>query len=554
MRPSFADGSRLRAWWPIVLAVALPALAALLRGIDSNWDLRNYHLYGPHAWLHGRAAIDIAPAQLQGFHNPLLDLPLYLLVSSGAPPRLATLWLALPTMLSLWLLLRLQALLAPARTGPPSPLSQGVLALLALGGAAAWSGLASSMNDAFVAAGILLALWLVLAQPLPAAATRRWFVAGLVAGAIAGLKLTAFFYCLALACAALPGGDWGARLRRLALLGAGGVLGVAATYGWWAWHLQATQGSPVFPYFNDWFHSAQAPSHDFVDTRFRPHGWRDTLLVPVHLLHKSMRYSELWLRDPRLLLGLVSFAGLLAWRARTRPDANANANADVNASASAHADAADAAAPATAQRLRMLALFFVVALVLWARQYGIYRYAIVLELLACLALVTLLSRLPAWRRTALIVALVLVSVATRRPDWGRDAQALPRAGIAAPDLGAGALVVTATGDPLAYLALGLPDDVPMLGVSNNLMAPADCTGLRRAADARLAAHAGPVWLLVDPSLPDVAPAKALLASRYGLAAAGACRDWPNALGPASLCPLRRVGPAHPPACPVVPAR
>lgn len=537
MRHPLAEASRARALLPLLLAVGLPLVAMLLRGLDSNWDLRNYHLYGPHAWLHGRAAIDIAPAQVQGFHNPLLDLPLYLLVASGAPPRLAALWLALPSMLSLWLLLRLQAALTPARDPAPSPLAQVVLALLAIGGAAAWSGVASSMNDAFVGAGILLALWLALDQPEPTAATRRWLFAGLAAGAIAGLKLSASFYCIALACAALPGGGWHARIRRTGLLAAGGLLGFALTYGWWAWHLQATQGSPFFPYFNDVLHSTQAPWRDFVDTRFRPHGWLDTALVPVHLLHKSMRFSELWIRDPRLLLGLASLAGLLAWqwrdsRLERRPD-----------------QVAPEAERAPAERLRFVALFFLVALVLWARQYGIYRYVIVLELLACLVLAVLLARLPAWRRTALVVALVLVSGATRRPDWGRDAQALPRAGIARPALGDGALVVTATGDPLAYLALGLPDDVPMIGLSNNLVAPGDCAGLRRAADARLAAQRGPVWLLLDPGLPDAAGAKALLWSRYGFVAGGACRDWPNGLGRASLCPLRRAAPARPPACP-----
>ena len=37
----------------------------------------------------------------------------------------------------------------------------------------------------------------------------------------------------------------------------GGVAGIAATYGWWAAHLAAATGNPVFPYFNDLFHAAQ---------------------------------------------------------------------------------------------------------------------------------------------------------------------------------------------------------------------------------------------------------------------------------------------------------
>ena len=84
-----AIGERL---WRIALAL-LPALAlVLLRGVDTNWDLRNYHLYDPHAWWTGRMAIDIAPAQLQTWHNPLLDLPLYLIVQSGWDLRWASAW------------------------------------------------------------------------------------------------------------------------------------------------------------------------------------------------------------------------------------------------------------------------------------------------------------------------------------------------------------------------------------------------------------------------------------------------------------------------------
>ena len=75
--------------WMFGLAVVLPLVAMLLLGVDANWDLRNYHLYNVHAWFTGRGAMDIAPAQLQSWHNPLLDVPLYLIVTSGLGARWA---------------------------------------------------------------------------------------------------------------------------------------------------------------------------------------------------------------------------------------------------------------------------------------------------------------------------------------------------------------------------------------------------------------------------------------------------------------------------------
>ena len=185
--------------WAIGLAIILPLLAMSFRGVDANWDLRNYHLYDPHAWLTGRSAIDIAPAQIQGFHNPLLDVPLYLIVHSGAAARWASAWLTLPSIASIFFLLRLQPHTSLAT---PTPMSQAVLALLALTGAAMYSTLALSMNDAFVAAAALGSLLLVINDE-EGNQHRRWFCAGVAMGAIAGLKLTASVYCIGLAASAL---------------------------------------------------------------------------------------------------------------------------------------------------------------------------------------------------------------------------------------------------------------------------------------------------------------------------------------------------------------
>jgi hypothetical protein len=51
--------------------IALGAAAVAL-GQDTNWDLRNYHLYNGYAALTGRLDRDIAPAQIQTYLNPTL--------------------------------------------------------------------------------------------------------------------------------------------------------------------------------------------------------------------------------------------------------------------------------------------------------------------------------------------------------------------------------------------------------------------------------------------------------------------------------------------------
>src|SRR6266571_3367462 len=75
----------LRAWGADVALfgafLAAAAAGSLLLGQDANWDLQNYHYYNPWAWWHGRTFTkDLAAAQIQTFHNPLLDLPFYWMV------------------------------------------------------------------------------------------------------------------------------------------------------------------------------------------------------------------------------------------------------------------------------------------------------------------------------------------------------------------------------------------------------------------------------------------------------------------------------------------
>jgi len=58
-------------------------------GVDANWGLYNYHLYNPFAFLRGKLAIDLAPAGLQSYFNPLLDVPYYLASRSLPAPVVA---------------------------------------------------------------------------------------------------------------------------------------------------------------------------------------------------------------------------------------------------------------------------------------------------------------------------------------------------------------------------------------------------------------------------------------------------------------------------------
>ena len=140
----------------------------------------------------------------------------------------------------------------------------------------------------------------------------------------------------------------------------------------------------------------------------------------------------------------------------------------------------------------------------------------------------------------MIVALLVVSADTKRPNWGRMRSTAPMAGIVAIDIPADSLVLIASGEPQAYLALGLPERVPIIAVSNNMMAPGQCTQLQQRARAALLTHQGPTWLL-SADLAQDKQAQSLLLDHYGLMPAGMCLPANSRIGKAVFCPYRRAG-------------
>src|ERR1700675_206739 len=81
----------------LLAAILVAGLAsALLLRQDVNWDLRNYHFYNAWAFVYGRLGWDLAPAQLQTLHNPLLALPFYWMVAADWPPQLISFVMAAP--------------------------------------------------------------------------------------------------------------------------------------------------------------------------------------------------------------------------------------------------------------------------------------------------------------------------------------------------------------------------------------------------------------------------------------------------------------------------
>lgn len=551
--------------FPFVLTAVLCAIALLWQGQDASWDLLNYHLYTPLAWLDGRlfavaggamldgraVPLDIAAAQLQTWHNPLLDLPLAWLVRAGAGGVLVSAWLCVPVVVAFGFALRTMDRLWPAGRGRGRTL---FAALAAMSGGAVLPVVGTSFNDAFVAALVLAALWWMVESHGRRGPWAIWLPVGLLAGAAAGLKLTSAIHCVGFVAAAAVAGAWRGLPLRMLALGAGGVAGFLLAWGHWGWRLWRQHGSPVFPYFNQWFGSPDAMAGPHTDERFQLANAWDWVLTPFQLLAPSTRFSEMAVADPRVLLGFAALAVALAmaWRRRREAAYAGSRIAPAPPPAATGPQAVAPALPASMEgavpdwnRLLPVAAFVLAAFAAWACVYGIYRYLFALELLCAVLFAAMLHAwvAPRWRWLCLPLALLALDAATDPPRWGRQPFRTPMVEVRWPALPADAMVVTSTIEPTAHAVAFLPPTVPAVSVYNNFMKPARCTGLQRQAETRVRAHEGSLWLLRP--VEDASSAWTRVRD-YGLDVVGACRPLLDSLMALEVCPLQRA--EAPPIC------
>jgi len=512
MPPAVRSASGLAA------AIVLAGLASIALRQDSSWDLMNYHYYNAWAFVHGRHGIDFAPAQLQSFYSPFLDLPFYAMVAADLPPRLIAFLLAIPTGIAWYCFARIaMALFEPL---PASVRRPAVLGALALGITApmAVSLIGTTMNDWYVAAFVMVGLWLVVRVPAPT--PRALAAAGVLVGLGAGLKLTGSLYGVGLVAAVLLAGavPWRQRLRHAALTGACVAAGFILAAGPWMALMWLRYGNPLFPYYNDVFQSPWADPVPFTATRFGPQSLPEWLAFPFMLLIKLEGYvSEPEFRDARPALLYVLALVALVWRRPT-------------------------AVPADA-RWRFLAVFFVASLMAWAVMYRIFRYLVPLELLAGAFTAHLVVRLVPSRRAALALAgaFALVVLTSKYPTWWRQKFEDHFLTVSLPPVASDAMVLLVAPEPMSYVLPAFPPDARFAGLVSNFNDPARHNLLQASIAAAIRDHRGALYALALP--PGKGVGDDALAA-MGLARVE-CEEVRTNLraSPLELCRLARAAPA-----------
>jgi hypothetical protein len=391
-----------RSSWPyglfLLLSMAVPAFLAISLGQDASWDVQNYHFYSGFAFLHKPFNYDFAPAQVQSFFNPLLHVLTYLLLSH-LPSRLATAILGSIQGLNLYLMFRISQVLFRRWREPYRELLSLGNAVAGFYGAATIIELGTTFGDNLISVLVLTGLLLILRYLL--SDSRQGFViplflAGLLLGVAFGLKLTVFIYVAAIALCSLLvfAGSLRTRLRPIAALHGGLALGFVATYGIWGATLYREFRSPFFPYLNAVFRSPFYALHNLMDDRFYPRTWLQTLFYPFFFAGRNNLVCEIELGDIRLALcyiAVVLLAGVGIFRLFKRR------------STASEADGTRRHNPC----LLFLTVFFAISYIAWQHLFSIYRYLVVLELLAPTFIALALSNLIRKRLLVLKISLGL---------------------------------------------------------------------------------------------------------------------------------------------------
>lgn len=451
----------------MIVVPILFGLLSVLLGADANWDLYNYHLYAPFALLNGKLDLDLAPAGFQGYFNPLLDVPLYLL-NTHVPAILTAFLLGLVHGLSFVVLFGIaRAVLPNASDNQQDHLLPLLLALAGCLTPNFLTGIGNGMGDNTTALLILSGIWLLLARwGQLATATKRSIgllvAAGLLVGLAVGLKLTnavsAVAICLALL--ACFSGPYPVRIRVAFLFGIGVVIGIGLTGGFWMLEMGQRFGNPFFPQFGSVFPNELANPLLVADMRWLPRGIVEYLLWPLLFSADSHRVGELSITQilwPAAYLLFLAYGLVWLWRRLNRRPM-----------------------PKLDPRAAFVLVFVVLAYLVWMRLFSIFRYTIAFETLLPLSVFLLLAQmLPdgmarRWSARFLVLA-TLVMLIGGLPNWGHVGFThplyhadLPR--IAEPERETVLIAFAPEKRALGWLVTKFPPNLSFIGIENSFPA------------------------------------------------------------------------------------
>jgi len=491
-----------KTWLTLAAWLMVPPLFGILSvmlGQDANWDLRNYHYYNPYSFINNRMDFDVLPSQVANFYNPLLYVPFYYAVNLFSPKGVGFL-LGLIQGFNFPLLLAITRRMIPSKGSclNSSWKYGGVcfgISLIGMLGAANISELGTMFSDNLLSILILSSLLIILSamRHLLCSGWRMKLTivigAGFLAGAAIGFKQPAAIYAIGL-CAAffVLKTPFMHRFFLSFFYGIGVLSGIAATGGYWLYEMWVRFKNPLFPYFNLLFQSPMATIGDYRDTQYLPDNIGEALISPFFFGFAPYEFSEVAFRDLRIPLLYVLLLALLVKRfvesVSFRPEQQASRTDPIFDSA-----------------IRFLLAFGVLSYLIWLNMFAIFRYALVIELLAPLAIWLILDRMISSRiaRHVAAGASLLLILATLSPaDWGRVSWGEDYFGAKLPviEKPEDTLIIMTGADPSSYLIPLFPKAVRFVRIQSYFTGPSSHpNGYDRLMESIISRHTGPMYVL-----------------------------------------------------------
>ncbi len=353
----------------IVLLTVGITLSVILKN-DFLWDFANYHYYNAWAFLNGRLNYDIAPASLNTFFNPIIDLPLYFYIRYfndhlNCIYALQGIWAGL----LLFVFYKIYILFFELKNAKDYVLLFTAL-LFSVSGSATFHQIGASTNEMPVAFFFLWGFYILLKMiKFPETQNlKKFLLAGLIMGIGLGLKQTIVAYCIAsgLALIIYPK-CLNKPLKSICFFALGGLTGYLIINGYFMWQYWEAYGNPFFPFLNGIFHSPYFDDFNYTDKRFLP-TIKEFFLYPFLWNLPQYRIAVVPILNLRLSLfyPLMIIGFLLSFTKNKRQ---------------------------TSTPEKVLFIFLFLAFLIWMAMFSIMRYAVIIEVLSAIIFIQILDYL-----------------------------------------------------------------------------------------------------------------------------------------------------------------
>jgi Glycosyltransferase family 87 len=473
----------------LVILVLTFGLISIYLGKDINWDLRNYHFYNSYSFLNGRIKYDYLPAQIQTFHNPLLHLLIYKIITIF-PSEIAGFCLGGLQGINCFIVVLISQKVLLNKYSAKVNLFLSLL--VAVVGACApifICEIGTTFGDNLTSIFVLLGFFLIISNQ-----KYKYLLSGFFIGLAIGFKLTNLIYGLSTVTTILVlEKTFRQRISANFSIVVGIVIGAFCTGGYWMWRMIEIYKNPLFPYYNNIFKSPYFSLINFRDDRFIPRSIFHAISYPFLWAFNKHPSLELAFQDLRWLIILLLFiflmlALILKQASSSKLDRNTSYFISNHPSTNIK----------TNEYIILITIF---SFIIWIFQFGYHRYLLPLELISGLTIFCLLeqiTKVELIRIYSFILLSVLIITTTQSPSWGRSEWHKSWFEVTIPriEFPKNTLVLMGSGEPTSYVIPFFPKHVKFVRIDGNFVEFIKATYLDQEITETIQGNKGIFWILL----------------------------------------------------------